>query len=48
MKKSLQNGEKYAHQWQLTWKNGERWTNPLMGWTSSADPMSQVKVKLTT
>lgn len=42
--KSTQSGQAFAHQWQITWKNAERWTNPLMGWSSSADPMAQVKV----
>jgi hypothetical protein len=41
----MQSGNKYAHQWQITWKQQERWSNPLMGWTSSADPMSSVKVR---
>lgn len=44
MLKTLQQGGKYAHQWQITWKNQARWSNPLMGWASSADPMSNVKL----
>jgi NADH dehydrogenase (ubiquinone) Fe-S protein 4 len=44
MNKTLQSGQKFVHQWQIYWKNTERWSNPLMGWTSSADPMSNVKV----
>jgi ETC complex I subunit conserved region len=44
MHKTLSSGDKYRHQWQITWQNNERWSNPLMGWTSNADPMSQVKV----
>ncbi len=44
MNKTLQSGQKFVDQWQIYWKNSERWTNPLMGWTSSADPMSNVKV----
>ncbi len=46
MNKTLQSGQKFVDQWQIYWKNSERWTNPLMGWTSSADPMSNVKVNL--
>lgn len=42
--KSVQSGQAFAHQWQITWKNADRWKNPLMGWVSSADPMAQVKV----
>ncbi len=41
--KTLQSGRKYAHQWQITWKAQQKWKNPLMGWISSADPMSNVK-----
>jgi len=42
--KSNQSGDKNVHHWQITWPNQERWTNPLMGWTSSADPMSTMKL----
>lgn len=42
--KTSQNSTKYSHQWQITWKPQEGWKNPLMGWTSSADPMSSVKL----
>jgi len=46
--KTLSSGDAYAHQWQLTWKNQKRWSNPLMGWTSSSDPMSHVKLNFDT
>jgi len=46
--KSLQSGTKFVNQWQITWKNQERWSNPLMGWTSTADPMSNVKLTFDT
>lgn len=46
MNKTLQSGQKFVDQWQIYWKNTERWTNPLMGWTSSADVMSNVKVNI--
>lgn len=42
--KTMQSGQGHVHQWQITWKQRARWTNPLMGWTSSADPMSNVKL----
>eukprot|EP01041_Mallomonas_annulata_P011856 gene11856-24848_t len=42
--KTIQSGARLSHQWQITWKNSERWTNPLMGWTSTADPMSNTKL----
>jgi NADH dehydrogenase (ubiquinone) Fe-S protein 4 len=44
MNKTVQSAAANAKQWQITWKNKERWTNPLMGWTSTADPMSNLKV----
>eukprot|EP00614_Pseudopedinella_elastica_P001264 CAMPEP_0172605932 /NCGR_PEP_ID=MMETSP1068-20121228/26118_1 /TAXON_ID=35684 /ORGANISM="Pseudopedinella elastica, Strain CCMP716" /LENGTH=232 /DNA_ID=CAMNT_0013408475 /DNA_START=69 /DNA_END=767 /DNA_ORIENTATION=+ len=34
--------------WTLYWKHEERWTNPLTGWTSSADPMTSVKLTFDT
>lgn len=46
--KALQSGQRLAHQWQITWKHTERWSNPLMGWTSTADPMSNVKLSFET
>ena len=42
--KTVQSGTKYAHQWQIRWKTSVKWRNPLMGWTSSADPMGNVQV----
>lgn len=44
--KSLQSGGKYANQWQISWPNQARWSNGLMGWTGTSDPMSNVKVSL--
>lgn len=45
-RRSTQQGSSYAHQWQIVWPVGERWKNPLMGWTSTADPMSNMRVCL--
>ena len=42
--KTLQSGDRTLNQYQLTWKHRERWTNPLMGWSSSADPQAMVKL----
>ena len=42
--KTMQSGDGNAYQWVITWKNRQRWSNPLMGWTSTADPMSNVKL----
>jgi NADH dehydrogenase (ubiquinone) Fe-S protein 4 len=41
---TLQSGRRKARQWQITWKAQERWSNPLMGWTSTADPMSNLRL----
>ncbi|CAN0420258.1 unnamed protein product, partial [Hapterophycus canaliculatus] len=30
--------------WNLTFKQKERWSNPLMGWTSTADPVSNMQL----
>eukprot|EP00045_Choanoeca_perplexa_P022337 m.9150 g.9150 ORF g.9150 m.9150 type:complete len:162 (+) comp9372_c0_seq1:20-505(+) len=35
----------HKKQWVLTWDTQERWTNPLMGWGSTADPMSNLDLK---
>ena len=45
---TLQSGQRGSNQWQITWKQQERWSNPLMGWTSTADPMSGVRVSFQT
>merc|ERR1711871_961506 len=42
--KTLQSAEKLSHIWMITWEHQERWMNPLMGWTSSADPLSNVRL----
>lgn len=42
--KTLQSGTAGKEQWQIYWPNSIRWTNPLMGWTSTSDPMSNVVV----
>jgi len=44
MLKTLQSGDKYAHQWQLKWKSSAKYYNPLMGWGGSADPLSSTKL----
>lgn len=41
--KTLQSGDRFNNVWQIKWRREEeRWSNPLMGWTSTADPMSNV------
>ena len=46
--KTLQSGGRTDTGYTITWKNQERWSNPLMGWTSSADPMANVKLTFDT
>eukprot|EP01040_Poterioochromonas_malhamensis_P000516 gene516-550_t len=45
--KTLQSGTAGKEQWQIYWPNSIRWTNPLMGWTSTSDPMSNVVLNFT-
>lgn len=42
--RTVQSGFSNTHQWALKWKSMEKWSNPLMGWSSSADPMGSVEV----
>uniref|UniRef100_A0A7S0SXQ8 NADH dehydrogenase [ubiquinone] iron-sulfur protein 4, mitochondrial n=1 Tax=Chromulina nebulosa TaxID=96789 RepID=A0A7S0SXQ8_9STRA len=44
MVRSSQQGVRIAHQWQITWLPTARWSNPLMGWTSTSDTMANVKL----
>ena len=37
-----------AEKWCLDWDPQERWENPLMGWSSSADPVQGLKLKFNT
>eukprot|EP00633_Aureoumbra_lagunensis_P000387 CAMPEP_0197297854 /NCGR_PEP_ID=MMETSP0890-20130614/42155_1 /TAXON_ID=44058 ORGANISM="Aureoumbra lagunensis, Strain CCMP1510" /NCGR_SAMPLE_ID=MMETSP0890 /ASSEMBLY_ACC=CAM_ASM_000533 /LENGTH=224 /DNA_ID=CAMNT_0042775241 /DNA_START=127 /DNA_END=801 /DNA_ORIENTATION=- len=34
--------------WHITWTCQERWANPMMGWTSTADPMTQLDMRFDT
>lgn len=34
--------------WVIQWKTEERWSNPLMGWTSTADPLSNLQMQFET
>eukprot|EP00694_Reclinomonas_americana_P003159 EC789435.1.p3 GENE.EC789435.1~~EC789435.1.p3 ORF type:complete len:77 (+),score=18.20 EC789435.1:230-460(+) len=31
--------------WRMEWVSGEQWANPLMGWTSSADPLVSTELR---
>ncbi|EZA59480.1 hypothetical protein DMN91_011107 [Ooceraea biroi] len=47
-KNAMQSGTNNIHFWQMDFDTRERWENPLIGWTSSGDPMSNVQVNFTT
>ncbi|CAM9096033.1 unnamed protein product [Phaeothamnion confervicola] len=34
-----------SRHWGIVWKQRERWTNPLMGWTSSADTLGKLELR---
>lgn len=41
---TMQSGTRTAHQWEISWPASERWSNPLTGWTSTADPHGSMKL----
>lgn len=41
----MQSGTNNIHHWEMEFDNRQRWENPLMGWTSSGDPLSNMKVQ---
>jgi len=47
-KNAMQSGTARTHQWHIEFDTRERWENPLMGWTSSADPLSTMDISFTT
>ncbi|CAI6349993.1 unnamed protein product [Macrosiphum euphorbiae] len=44
-KNVMQSGTDNTHNWVMEFDNRERWENPLMGWTSSGDPLSNMKIE---
>jgi len=42
-KNAMQSGTFATRYWSIEWDAWERWENPLMGWTSSGDPLSNLK-----
>eukprot|EP00299_Pterocystis_sp_00344_P006775 c1882_g1_i1.p1 GENE.c1882_g1_i1~~c1882_g1_i1.p1 ORF type:complete len:148 (-),score=31.51 c1882_g1_i1:69-512(-) len=49
-KNAMQSGGKGADVWKLEWdlpteEIGGKWQNPTMGWTSTADPLSQTRLR---
>jgi NADH dehydrogenase (ubiquinone) Fe-S protein 4 len=47
-KNPMQSGTTKFKTWVLHFDKGQRWTNPLMGWTSSRDPVSNLKLQFAT
>ncbi|XP_013162622.1 PREDICTED: NADH dehydrogenase [ubiquinone] iron-sulfur protein 4, mitochondrial [Papilio xuthus] len=44
-KNAMQSGTNNIHHWEMEFDNRQRWENPLMGWTSTGDPLSNMKVQ---
>merc|ERR1711865_1041190 len=42
---ALQSGYEKLGSWKIEFENPDRWRNPLMHWSSAADPMSNLKMK---
>ncbi|XP_017483421.1 PREDICTED: NADH dehydrogenase [ubiquinone] iron-sulfur protein 4, mitochondrial-like [Rhagoletis zephyria] len=43
-KNAMQSGTYDTQKWKLDYENRERWENPLMGWTSTGDPLSNLNL----
>jgi len=43
-KNSMQSGTSNTKRWKIEFETRERWENPLMGWSSSGDPLSNIQV----
>lgn len=41
-KSAMQSGTANTDKWEMEFENRERWTNNLMGWTSTGDPLSNM------
>merc|ERR1712002_561853 len=41
---SMQSGDYKTHTWRIEFDTRERWENPLMGWSSSGDPLSNMNI----
>lgn len=47
-KNAMQSGTHQSHKWKLEFNNQERWENPLMGWGSTGDPLSNLNIDFNT
>jgi len=43
-KTAMQSGTANTARWRMEFETRERWENPLMGWSSSGDPLSNLNV----
>lgn len=43
-KNAMQSGTNNLNHWEMEFDTRQRWENPLMGWTSTGDPLSNMKV----
>ncbi len=43
-KNAMQSGTAGVRRWKIEFETRERWENPLMGWASSGDPLSNMQV----
>ncbi|XP_076305069.1 NADH:ubiquinone oxidoreductase subunit 18 [Tachypleus tridentatus] len=44
-KNAMQSGTNNTHHWKMEFETRERWENPLMGWCSSGDPLSNMNLR---
>ncbi|GIX82035.1 NADH dehydrogenase iron-sulfur protein 4, mitochondrial [Caerostris extrusa] len=47
-KNPMQSGTFNTHKWKIEFETRERWENPLMGWSSTGDPLSNINVQFAT
>jgi len=47
-KSAMTSGLGRTKPWHVSWPYDEKWSNPLMGWTSSADPMHNTDLQFDT
>uniref|UniRef100_A0A4Y7NKZ6 NADH dehydrogenase [ubiquinone] iron-sulfur protein 4, mitochondrial n=1 Tax=Moina brachiata TaxID=675436 RepID=A0A4Y7NKZ6_9CRUS len=45
---AMQSGTNNTHKWKMEFDARERWENPLMGWSSSGDPLSNLQLSFGT
>lgn len=43
-KNAMQSGTNGSKTWRIEFETRERWENPLMGWSSTGDPLSNTHV----